>query len=508
MHMGIRTGFVVFGLIGCLAGCSSGSDTRDLANAAIDAMGGNAVRALTHYTMKDGTGSRSRLGQVVRTGQGDPIGKLSRVTETYDLANGRAALDYEILAGNGFSQHRQEILTRKGDRGVGLENVGMRPLAVMSPSGLFSWGTQNSPTMAMRRNVIAILRAAADSTSTAPAQERTLNGRQYQFANAMIDDEEIGMYFDPETDLLSAFEATDTETMLGDQPAVYLLSDYREVGGVRLPHEITIRKGGEHYADVKFASATVNDPDALTVFNIPDAVTPEVDRAIAAGTDYSPITLTRVAEGLYFAQAYSHNSLVVEFPTFLAVVEAPYTEAQSKTLAHRLSEMFKNKPIRYAVVTHPHFDHTGGVRGIAAQGATIVAAREHEGQLRALLDARHTNPPDELSSRRTASQRTGTLEVFEGKMTISEGAQRLDLHTITGSPHVDAMVIAYVPSSRVLFQSDLFFPGTGAPATPEAAHLLQSVRMLNLRVDKNAGGHGGFDDFAELVRAVSKSGSN
>jgi glyoxylase-like metal-dependent hydrolase (beta-lactamase superfamily II) len=267
---------------------------------------------------------------------------------------------------------------------------------------------------------------------------------------------------------------------------------------------ITIRKGGQHYADVQFASASVNDPDALAVFTIPDAVVPEVDRAIAAGADYSPLTLTRVADRLHFAQAYSHNSLVVEFPSFLAVVEAPYTEAQTRTLARMLAEQFKGKPIRYAAVTHPHFDHTGGVRGMAALGATILVTRAHEGQIRALLDAPHTNPPDELASRRSASQRIGSIEVFETRKTVSEGGQRLELYAIAGSPHVDPMVLAHVPTSRVLFQSDLFFPGTGGGYTPAAAHLLDSIRRLNLGVSKNAGGHGGFDDFAELVAAVAR----
>jgi glyoxylase-like metal-dependent hydrolase (beta-lactamase superfamily II) len=506
--MSKRSGLVVVGLVVCLSSCSPGSDTRALAASAIKAMGGNAVRSLQHYVMKDGTGSRSRLGQIIRPGHTDPTAKLTNVVETYDLANGRAVLDYEILAAGGFSQHRQEILTRKGERGVGLENVAGRPLAVMSPSGLFSWGTQNSPTMALERSVIAVLRGAEGSTDTTPAEDRPLNGRTYRFAKATIDGESIGIYFDPDTALVAAFETTDTETMLGDQPSVYLLGDYREVDGVKLPHAITIRKGGQHYADVQFASATINDPDALAIFTIPDSVMPEVDRAIAAGADYSPIMLTSVAPGLHFAQAYSHHSFVVEFPTFLAVVEAPYTEAQTKTLARLLADQFTGKPIKYAAVTHPHFDHTGGVRGMAALGATIIVAREHEGQIRALLGASHSNPSDGLASRRAASQRTGTVETFDAKRVISEGGQSLELYTIAGSPHVDPMVIAYVPSGRVLFQSDLFFPGTGGGNTPEAAHLLQSVRRLNLRVDKNAGGHGGFDDFSELVRAVSKGGSN
>jgi hypothetical protein len=64
-------------------------------------------------------------------------------------------------------------------------------------------------------------------------------------------------------------------------------------------------------------------------------------------------------------------------------------------------------------------------------------------------------------------------------------------------------VIAYVPSARALFQSDLWFPGLGAPAGPEAVHLLMSIDALKLPVATHVGGHGGVGPHAELVKAVA-----
>ena len=464
-------------------------------------MGGEAqLKSVQSVVMRGGTGSRFRLGSTVRATDTEPPASLSNVVETVDIANGRAALDYELKSGD-FSQHRQEILTRKDGKPVGLDQVGTRPLAVMSPGGLFSWGTQNSPEFLITRNPVSALLAGLTSPAADALESRTLDDKTYQYGRARLPSgEAIGLYFDPDSKLLAAFDAVDTETMLGDVPAVYLLSDYREVNGLKLPHAIAIRKGGQPYSDVRFTSAAVNDAPALAVFDVPESVAAEADRAIAEGV-YSPVALTKAADGVFFVRGYSHHSMVVEFPTFLAVVEAPYTEAQSHTLARELKAEFPTKPIRYVAVTHFHYDHTGGVRGLASYGATILVETGHESVMRPVMESPHTNPPDALQRARQGGT-AGELEIFNGRRTISEGLQRLELYTITGNPHVDPKVVAFVPSTQVLFQSDLFFPGTGGAASPAAVHLYEQIKALRLKVATNIGGHGGVAPYAELEKAA------
>jgi len=484
-------------------GCAEPPTTRRLAYDAIEAMGGShRVQAVRSLVMKNGAGTRSRLGQSVRASAVDPKAMLVDVTETLDLAGGRAALQYEIRTEAGFTQQRQEILTRHGDRLVGLERVGGRPAAVMSADALFSWGTQHTPAMALRRNVITVALAAVAADISEVAEDRELAGRPVKFGRAALKDETIGIYFDPESHLIAAYETTDTEPILGDVPARYVLDDYGKVDGVMLPHRISISKGGAHYADVRFTSVSVNEADALAVFNIPTEAAGAAAEVAAGDSEYSPLTLTAIADDVYFAQGYSHHSLVVAFPSYLAVIEAPYTQAQSRTLVKLLSSQFPGKPVRYLAVTHPHFDHMGGVRSVAAAGATILVARQHEAAMRALLTARHTNPADDLDRNRSSGGKTGNLQAYDNKTVIAEGRQSIELHVVLGSPHADPIVMAYVPSAHLLFQSDLFSPGTGEGATPAAAQLLRAVRVLGLDVRTNAGGHGGVGPFDELVQAV------
>jgi glyoxylase-like metal-dependent hydrolase (beta-lactamase superfamily II) len=481
--------------------CSAAPTGKSAVADALTAMGGDKVKAVQTISMKGGSGTRTRLQEQRRVTDPEEPATLKNVVEIVDVAGGRASLDYEVNEG-GFIQHRHEVLTTRGGKPVGVEYVDMRPVIATSPGGLFSWGTQNSPEITLHRNILAILMDAAGSAPDAAPDDSTFAGKMTKHTTAKTKNgDDLSLYFDPQTRLLAGFETTDTEALDGDVPAQYVFADYRDVGGVKLPHKITVRKAGKDYSDVQYTSAAVNDAAAQKEFEIPDSASKQADTAIAAG-EYSPIEISKIADGVYFAKAYSHNSMVVEFPEWLAVVEAPYTDTQSQTLVRVLKEQFPDKPIRYAAVTHHHSDHIGGVRGLAAAGATILAERGHAAAILPLLDRPHTHPPDSLEAAKSSGTKVGRLEIFETMRAITDGKQTLALFAFTGSPHAEPMVMAYVPNAKVLFQSDLWFPATGGSGNPAAKQLYDSIKALKLDVKTNVGGHGGVGPFAELENAV------
>jgi glyoxylase-like metal-dependent hydrolase (beta-lactamase superfamily II) len=487
-----------------LAGCSSVSQ-RQLAQDAAAAMGGaDKLMGIQTLTMTGGKGTRTKVGQMTTATGNDVVGQLANDVEVLDLANGRAYSDYEITVGD-FMQHRHEVLTKtEGASGkpVGIESIEGVAFAT-TPAGLFSWGTQNSPEWVLKRNPVSIVLAATETASAADAaQEEAFEGKMMKHAHAKTHDgEDVGLYFDPETKLLAGFEVLDTEPMLGDVTSQYVLSDYKDVNGVKLPHHIKIRKGGEDFSDIQYASIAINDAKAAEAFAIPKELANQAGQAVGT-PDSFPMKLEKVTNGVYQAQAFRHHSLVVEFPTYVAVVEAPYLETQTRMLAKAVAAQFPNKPIKYVAVTHFHYDHIGGIRAAAALGATILVEKRHEAALKKVLDAKHTHPRDDLETARELKKTVGAIETYEGKKEIKEGNQTLELIAFKSS-HVEPMVMAYVPNGRVLFQSDLWFPKTGAPASPETVEMADAIKAANLKVDTMVGGHGTIGPFAEMTKAIA-----
>lgn len=468
---------------------------RDVADRMLVAMGGLANLRAVESIVMTGNGTRNRLGQIAETGGVDPDATLANEVETIDFVNGHAAFDNDVLiGGGGFSQHRTEALTTWQGQKIGWGTTEGRPNEASSVNGLFSWAAQNTPAMLLRRNPVTVAIAADNVDAGQYARVVSWNDRPHWGIVTDLDGEDITLMIDQETGLLGGFTALDTETMLGDVEAEYYYSDYREVSGVMVPFANVTIKDGAPYSSMNYTDIRINDAAALAIFDIPEDVQDQADAVVAAGGAWVPLAWTPVTDTVTHIVAFSHHSMVVEFPEFVVVVEGPYTEAQSLTLAHMIEENI-GKPIRYVVPTHPHYDHTGGLRGLAASGASVLAASGHEDEIRGIVESPHTNPPDALAERAEQGAEIGQVEVFSGMTEISDGDQVLKLYEVTTIPHVNPKVLAFVEGDGILFQSDLFFGGPG----PDAIALAEAVAELGLDVTQVVGGHGGVIPGAALA---------
>lgn len=466
----------------------------------LQAMGGMDAMLAVESIVMTGDGTRNRLGQIAVTGGVDPDATLTGVTETIDFVNGHAAFDNDVVIGEGFSQHRTEALTSWQGQKIGWGTTAGRPNEATSVNGLFSWATQNTPAMLLRRNPVSVAIAADNVPTGQRAQAVSWDGRPHWAIVTAMDGEELTLMIDQSSGLPGGFTALDTETMLGDVDAEYYYRDYRAVDGLMLPFAVEIIKDGSPYSTMDYADIRVNDAATLTVFTVPEDIQGQADQVVATDGAWVPLSWNPVSDTVTHIAAFSHHSMVVEFPDFVVVVEGPYTEGQSLTLA-RMVEDNIGKPIRYVVPTHPHYDHTGGLRGLAAGGASVLTAAGHEDEIRGIVESPHSNPSDALADRAAQGAEVGQIEVFSGMTEVSDGDQVLRLYEVTTIPHVNPKVLAWVEGDGILFQSDLFFGGPG----PDAIALYDAVQTLGLDVTQIVGGHGGVLPYASLVEAVASN---
>src|SRR5438093_1321573 len=163
-----------------------------------------------------------------------------------------------------------------------------------------------------------------------------------------------------------------------------------------------------------------------------------------------------VAKGIYHIKGSDHHSMAVEMKDHVIMVEAPFFEERSVAVIKAVEEKIPGKPIKYLVVTHFHIDHSGGIRAYAAKGATILMEETNAPFLKTLLSRPKTMRPDSLAK---AGSLTPNVEGVKEIKSLTDGERTVELRDLP-NPHSSGMLMVYLPKEKILFESDLFTPGT------------------------------------------------
>lgn len=207
-----------------------------------------------------------------------------------------------------------------------------------------------------------------------------------------------------------------------------------------------------------------------------------VPTAVAQATFPSQVTVEKMADGVYLIGGGPANSYVVEFKDFVAVFEAPGDESRSLAVIEEIVKLAPNKPIRWLISSHPHFDHIGGLRTYLHIGATIVAHMKNIAFLNSdvLSYEPRTMKPDIVARWPPTELSEGyNYEAVQENYVISDNARILRVYYVQPLRHVEGMLMAYLPAERIAFQADLF--DTHEP--PKAAQL-PAMRTLHNQVER------------------------
>jgi glyoxylase-like metal-dependent hydrolase (beta-lactamase superfamily II) len=316
--------------------------------------------------------------------------------------------------------------------------------------------------------------------------------------------------------LLERVETRIANPVRGDMNYEAEYSLWKEVDGIKFPgnfHNHTDwdnetqapnYSGGHNSFGVTVAEVIPND--CGTALTVPANV---VNAKISAPV----VTTQTLAPGVTYLTGGSHHSVAVEFRDYIALVEAPQDQARTLAVFDAVHRMYPNKPIKYVVNSHNHFDHLGGIRTAFHEGAVIIthASNKDFYKNEVLSHDVWTLDPDRLSLYPPTEWDEGyQFEAVDTQYTLSDGTQQLQMFYMQGSPHSEGMLFAYLPASKILIEADVYNPpaaGTPPPAQAPAAavNFYDNVKGYKLDVTTVVGLHGRAVPWSEFLQYIHKN---
>jgi glyoxylase-like metal-dependent hydrolase (beta-lactamase superfamily II) len=476
-------GAALLGLASCAS--MSGESASAALQRANTAMGGTALKSISFA----GSGTGTTFGQAFVAGEAWPkitYSSFSRVADYENAAfredaartraepNGGGAVP---LMGTG------EQRTSGFMRGTNAWNmVGPAPVAAPVAYDVRVHDLWTTPhgviKAAMANNAVATARNVDGKAMTAVSF--TVPG-QYK-ATALIN--AAGM--------VEQIDSVMPHPVSGDTASSIVFSGYKDFGGVMFPARIQQSMGGFPVLDL-----AVNDvkPNAPAGIEVPALVTAFAERVVA----------TKAAEGVWFLAGGSHNSVAIEMKDHIMVVESPLYDGRAVPTLQEAKKLAGNKPIRFVVNSHHHFDHSGGLRSAVAEGATLVTSEV----ARPFFETTMANPNSIKPDAMQTSGKKAVVTGVNGKRTFTDGDRVAEVYYIEGSVHAQGFMMVYLPKEKILIEADAYTPAapnTPPPAVPNALHvnLVQNIERLKLDVAQILPLHGRMVPLSELYTAIGK----
>jgi glyoxylase-like metal-dependent hydrolase (beta-lactamase superfamily II) len=448
------------------------------------AMGADDLKTL-RYT---GSGSGASYGQAFRPDTRWPKLAISSFTRQIDYA--AAAMQEDSMRSRAEKQGGGAVPIAGEGRAVGVVSGAYAwnvqgPLAIPRQAARAQrqhdlWTTPHGVIKAAQRNGATVKWVGIGGKELAAvsfAQKGVMR------ATAYLNDQ----YF------VERIESRMPDPVMGDTPVLTEYWDYRELGTIKFPMRMRQTIAGTPVLDIEVREVQPNAPVALQV--------PEIVRARREN-----VSVEKAAGGVWLLAGGSHNSAAIEMTDYLILVEAPLHDGRALAVMQELRRLVPDKPIRYVVNSHHHFDHSGGLRAAVGEGAGLIVQAQAKRWYEKALANPNRIAPDHLAR----SGRKPQVVPVNDKLVLDDGARKVEVHRIRPSDHVETFLMVYLPAERLLIQADAFTPGApGAPppAAPNnynALTLVENIERLKLRVDRHLPLHGRMVPNAELYRAAGR----
>jgi glyoxylase-like metal-dependent hydrolase (beta-lactamase superfamily II) len=419
----------------CVATPAAAQDAKAVLAAASKAMGMDNLTSITIY----GTGANYNLGQSNNSNDAWPRNNLNDYARSIDFVTGTSRATAVTWGA--------PVTGGPAAQGAFQQNIGPNNMAWAqqleiwtTPWGFIKGAIANSATM-------------GGATAATPGM-KTISWMTTQKAPSGASYKVVG--YINNKNLVARVDTWLENPVFGDMLVENDYSNYREaLGGVMYPATIVQKRGGSPVFDAQILGAKMN-PE-----NIAQLVTPPPPPAGRGGGPGGPggpagappaASSEKLADGVYRITG-GYIAMAIEMKDHIVLFEGgPQNEARSQAIIAEAKRVIPNKPIRYSILTHHHFDHSSGLPAVVAEGTTIVTHANNKAFLTKALTAPRTLAPDSMSK----SGKKPVIETVQEKRVMTDGSRTIEIYHVQGLPHAEGMLVVYLPKERILGYADMF----------------------------------------------------
>jgi glyoxylase-like metal-dependent hydrolase (beta-lactamase superfamily II) len=184
------------------------------------------------------------------------------------------------------------------------------------------------------------------------------------------------------------------------------------------------------------------------------------------GFRFAAKRLVKEADGAYVAEGYDFANIgFIVTPEFVVAIDAGTTEETAKDAVSALRRITQ-APIKYVILTHGHWDHTGGLGAVREPGSTVIASA---GFPQELERSRNYHPPFQyFFGSGTMKLDAKPDRLISAPETLREGGLDLLITPAKSGETYDALFVQD-KKHDLLFVGDAFMPYVGAPFVAEGS---------------------------------------
>ena len=250
---------------------------------------------------------------------------------------------------------------------------------------------------------------------------------------------------DPKTHLPSFSRWITGSANLGDITTTAWFTGYTPVDGVQLPMGLMNEMDWRHQVSLMF------QVDSYRV-DVAAAQLPQFPAPVPGGAGASAAAqVAKVADGVWDVRVSGSGGAVIEFADRLVMFEAYGGEAQTLARIDAANRLVPGKRVEAVIVSHHHFDHTGGLRAAVSRGLEVISHRGNEGIIREMVARPAVHFPDALA----ANPHELVFTPVDEKLVVEDGSRRLEIYRVIEHAHMPNGVFAYLPDERITMEGDL-----------------------------------------------------